>query len=309
MISKVIIGKSFKGLCEYLCKDKTRALVIGSEGVRDYDYRLMALDFERQRRLNSNLKSPVLHIILSYYPGEIITDEKMVQIAKEYMKGLGIENTQFAIVKHSDRNHPHTHLIINRVSNNGLTIKDSFLGLRGKKMSQHLTLKYGLIPADKKNLERTNLEQLNEYEAIRYKIYEAIQNTLPKCKSLDELKVRLEKQKIELLYKYKGKTNEVQGVCFQVGNFKYKGSEIDRQFTFRNLEKTIQENLQQNQEKNRSRILNESLPESIDMSQGKLSSLSIRLLEELLRPEYSDNYIPHELIKKKKKRKGKSSRL
>jgi hypothetical protein len=309
MISKVIVGKSFKGLCEYLCKDQARALVIGSEGVRDYDYRLMALDFERQRGLNSNLKSPALHIILSYYPGETISDEKMVQIAKEYMEGVGIENTQFAIVKHSDRNHPHTHLIINRVGNNGRTIKDSFLGLRGKKMSQHLTSKYGLIPADKKNLERTNLEQLNEYEATRYKIYEAIQSTLPKCKSLDDLKLRLKKQKIELLYKFKSQTNMVQGVSFQVGNFKYKGSEIDRQFSVRNLEKSILENLSPNQEKNRSQILSEALSESMDRSLGNLSSLSISLLEEMLRTEHIDNYLPHELMKKKRKRKGKSSRL
>ena len=309
MISKIINGKSFKGLCAYLCKDQARALVIGSAGVRDYDYRLMALDFERQRGLNSNLKSPVLHIILSYYPGEIISDEKMVEIAKEYMKGVEIQNTQYAIVKHSDRNHPHTHLIINRVDNSGQTIKDNWLGLRGKKMSQQLTKKYGLIQADKKSMERTNLEQLNEYEATRYKIYEAIQNILPKCKSLDELKTRLGKQKIGLLYKYKGKTNEVQGVSFQMGNYKYKGSEIDRQFSVRNLEKSILENLSPNQKKSRPQTLSEILPESMEKSQGKLSSLSISLLEEMLRTEYADNYLPHELMKKKRKRKGKSSRL
>jgi hypothetical protein len=305
MISKVITGKSFKGLCAYLCKDQARALVIGSGGVRDYDYRLMALDFERQRGLNSNLKSPALHIILSYYSGEIVSDEMMTKIAKEYMEGVEIQNTQYAIVKHSDRNHPHTHLIINRVDNHGRTIKDNWLGLRGKKMSQQLTNKYGLIQADKKTLDRTNLERLNEYEATRYKIYEVIQNKLPKCKSLDELKDRLGKQKIELLYKYKGKTNEVQGVSFQVGNYKFKGSEIDRQFSIRNLKKAIQENLDRNLKNSQSHGIHESLPESIRKIQKMQSSEKIYLLEEFLRPVHSDNYLPHELVKKKKKRKGK----
>ena len=36
----------------------------------------MAADFEEQRWLNPNLKRPVFHAILAYYPGEEITDEK-----------------------------------------------------------------------------------------------------------------------------------------------------------------------------------------------------------------------------------------
>ena len=153
MISKVINpGKSFKGLCEYLCKDRTRSLVLQTEGVRDYDYKFMALDFEAQRRLNPNLKSPVLHIILSYYPGEKISDALMVKIAKEYLEKLEIKNTQYAIVKHSDRDHPHTHIIINRVDSNGRAIKDNWIGLRGKKTAQQLTIKHGLIPAQKKDI-------------------------------------------------------------------------------------------------------------------------------------------------------------
>ena len=303
MISKIISGKSFKRLCEYLCKIEGRALVIGSEGVRDYNYELMTTDFERHRGMNRNVKSPVLHLILSYYPGEQISDEMMAKIAKEYLELHGIKNTQFAIIKHRDRNHPHTHIIVNRIDNDGKTIKDSWIGYKGKKIAQHLTLKYGLKQAEKKTPELTQLERRNEYESIRFKIYQTIHEILSKCRDLDELKFRLEKQSIEMLYKYKGSTTEIQGVSFQVGNFKYKGSEIDRQFSYSNLEKTIARNLAFKEQNKQFGHLIKSQLETI----GKILEIShsqkTSLLEELMRSEQTDDYLPFELRKKKRKLK------
>lgn len=47
------------------------------------------------------------------------------------------------------------------------------------------------------------------------------------------------KQNIETLYKYKGQTKELQGISFKIGEYKYKGSEIDRKFSVKNLDKEI----------------------------------------------------------------------
>ena len=40
------------------------------------------------------------------------------------MKLMGIENTQFIIARHTDRDHPHCHIVYNRVDNDGRTISD-----------------------------------------------------------------------------------------------------------------------------------------------------------------------------------------
>ena len=111
--------------------------------------------------------------------------------------------------------------------------------MRGKKIAQKPTLKYGLKEAVSKNLSLTNLEALNEKEANKYVIYQAISESLPNCRNLDDLKEKLMKKKIQTLYKYKGQTNELQGISFKIGNFKYKGSEIDRKFSVLNLQKEI----------------------------------------------------------------------
>lgn len=301
MISKIISGKSFTRLCEYLCKDQSRSLVIGSEGIRDYHYELMAKDFERQRGMNSNVKSPVLHMILSYYPGEQVTDQLMAKIGKEYLALHEIKNTQFAIIKHTDRSHLHTHIIVNRIDNNGNTLKDSWIGFKGKKIAQALTLQYGLKQAQQKTPELTQLERRNEYEINRFTIYQIIHEMLPNCHNLDALKMGLQKQHIDMLYKFKSSTNEIQGLSFQMGNFKYKGSEIDRQFSYLNLKKSIARNLamnQQNKQPGSPRVRKrESMGELLQKSHWQKDSL----FEELMRPDQSEHYVPQELKKKKRK--------
>src|SRR5665647_1861633 len=218
MISKVVIGKTFYGACRYVCMDKKKAVVLDSEGVRDYDYKLMAKDFEWQQSMRPSLTKAVFHGIISFYPGEKIEDKIMTEIAREYLAEMKITDTQFAIVKHIDKNHSHLHVLANLVNNNGETIKDNWIGLKGKKVAQQLTQKYGLKEAISKDLSLVNLNALNEKEANRYIIYQAILEKLPLSRSIDELKEKLVKKKIETLYKYKGQTNELQGIRDSIWN-------------------------------------------------------------------------------------------
>src|SRR5699024_5424091 len=239
MISKVLTGHSFGPACGYIC-NKQGAKVLTAEGVRAHDYKKMADDFITQHQLHPSKKQACFHAILSFYPGEgeKLRDEKMLEIAKKYLKEIGIKDTQYAIAKHTDRAHLHLHIIANLVNNNGEVINDSWIGLHAKKTAQKLTEAYNLIPAKRKNLKLSHPEALHASEANRYKIYNAILNNLPHCRNMKELEKRLAKQKIITVYKYKWKTNEKQNVSFQIGKDCYKGSNIDRTFSLGNLEKS-----------------------------------------------------------------------
>ncbi len=227
----------------------------------------------------------------------------MKQIDKEYLKELGIRNTQFVIVRHTNRKHQHVHIVVNWVDNDGKNIKDNWVGLRGKNVAQQLTLKHELIQAHKKNLELTNLEKMNEYQVNRYKIYQVITNELPKRKPLAELEQKLVRRGIETLYKYKGQTKVLQGVSFQVGKYKYKGSEIDRHFSIKNLEKTLARNLVLRQENKQHRPLSEHQQKMIGKMLELNQSKGRNLLEELMRTELANDTTPYKLLKKKRKQK------
>lgn len=302
MISKVITGKSFYGACRYICKDERRAVVLETEGVRGHNYKLMATDFEMQQALRPSLKKAVFHGILSFYPGEKIDDEKMVLIAKEYLENMGIKNTQYAITKHTDRDHPHLHVIANLVNNDGRTIKDNWIGLRGKKIAQELTLKYDLKQALSKDMSLTHLERLNEKEANRYIIYQAITEIVGRCKSVDQLNTSLSRKGIETLYKYRSGTQELQGISFKIGVYKYKGSDIDRNFSLKNLERTIEQN---NKLQLKPFETSSTIDNKVDSHQDKSIMESHKqetsLIEQLIKPEKDHVYLPFELKRKRKK--------
>jgi hypothetical protein len=302
MISKVIIGKVFYGACRYICKDKNRATVLETAGVRSHDYKLMAKDFELQQQLRPGLHKAVFHGILSFYPGEKVTDQIMVEIAQKYLRKLQIENTQYAITKHTDKEHHHLHILANLVNNKGVAIKDGWIGLKGKKVSQKLTKEYGLVPAQGKHLDKSNLQNLNSKEANRYVIYQSILNTLPKCKNLEDLKQHLAKQKIETLYKYKGQANELQGISFMIGSLKFKGSEIDRNFSIKNLQRILENQQQlgatakpQSLLVKRNKILANDLQKNMSISKENL-------LNNLLNPVQINEAINPSLLPKKKKK-------
>ncbi|GEO08697.1 relaxase/mobilization nuclease domain-containing protein [Segetibacter aerophilus] len=304
MISKVVIGSSFSGVCKYVCSNQTRSKVLDVEGVRGHDYKLMASDFEEQRALRPSLNKVVFHAILSFYSSEKIDDEKMAKIAREYLEKLGITNTQFAITKHIDKEHLHLHVIANLVNNQGQTIKDNWIGLKGKKVAQQLTKKYELKEAVNKNLSLTHLEKLNEKDSIKYSIYQAVSSTICQCKNLDDLKDQLQKQGIETLYKYKGQTSELQGISFKLGDYKYKGSEVDRNFSIKNLQRTLQ---QQQAKQVQQKVAAPSI-----IRPPKYEGLPLKqsdLIKELAEPEVNREQGHNQFLIKKRKKKSKGFRL
>jgi hypothetical protein len=291
MISKVIIGKSFSGICRYICADQKRAVVLAVEGVRSHDYRSMATDFDNQRARRPSLSNPVFHGILSFYPGEKISDTKMIEIAEEYLEKLGISETQFVITKRKPGEHK------------GKAIKDNWIGLKGKKVAQHLTIKYELTQATRKNLNLTHLEKMNEREANRYMLYQAISEKIRLCSDLDDLKRQIAKQGIETLYKYKGQTNELQGISFRIGDFKYKGSEIDRQCSLKQLERTLQLYAGRSMRQQAPVTIHITpLLEKLNVKENKAERRDI--VAELMKPERNHQQPPdHWKMKKTKKRK------
>ena len=238
MISKPVPAHSFYHTCRYICQKKGAEILI-AEGVRSHNYKVMAEDFLSQQQMRPTKGKAVFHSILSFHPDEKPSDEVMMEIARKYLERLGRVNTQFAVSKHTDKAHLHLHIVANLVNNEGKAISDSWIGLRGKKVAQQLTQEYNLIPALRKDLSRTHLEALSKSEAIKYKIYEAIAKNLPNCANMEELEERLLKLGIGIQYKYKGQTQEKQGISFKMGNVCFKGSQIDRKYSLAGLQKAF----------------------------------------------------------------------
>ena len=242
MIGKITKGSEFAGCVAYVLRED-KARLLASEGVSGTPEE-MAGQFELQTLLNDKVKNTVGHISLSFSPedGDRLRndDRLMVKIAYEYMEQMGIRETQFIIARHTDRNHPHCHIVFNRVDNNGKTISDKNDRYRNEKVCKALTEKYGLYMADGK--EHVNTERLHPHDKAKYDIYEALKQELPKATSWEQLRKALHKQGIMTEFKYSRTGGRVEGVKFIKGKHVFSGSKIDRKFSFANIEKRLERN-------------------------------------------------------------------
>lgn len=241
MIGKIVKGRSFKGCISYVLQSE-KAKILASEGILETDTKSITNSFYMQSLLNPKLSKCVGHIPLAFSPDdkERMTDQFMEQLAKEYMKAMGIKNTQYLIVRHSNTSHPHCHIVFNRVDNDGKTISDKNDRYRNEKVCKQLKDKYDLTYG--KGKENVNVQKLKGAEQIKYEIYHAIKFTLPKSKGWQQFESLLDNQGISIEFKRKGQTDEVQGISFRKEEYSFKGSDVDRKFSYSKLDAILNEN-------------------------------------------------------------------
>ena len=94
-------------------------------------------------------KKMVFHCSLNPHPDEKLSDETLIQIAKEYMETLGYGKQPYIVFKHNDIAREHIHIVSLRIDGEGKKINDKFEKRRSKKITDTLERKFGLIPSSK----------------------------------------------------------------------------------------------------------------------------------------------------------------
>lgn len=206
------------------------------------------MSFNVQAQMNNRIAKPVGHIALSF-PKEDeprLTNRVMAGIALEYMERMGIWNTQFLIARHFDKEHPHVHIAFNRIDNEGNTISDRNERLRSTRICRELTLKYGLYMAEgKENVKRNRLK---EPDRTKYELYDILKTEVGRCGNWNVLVANLNQQGVEVRFKYKGQTNEVQGVVFTMNGYHFNGSKVDRRFSYSKIDAKLRSNRYEEQQ-------------------------------------------------------------
>ncbi len=244
-MAKIVKGRSFKGVINYILDKEKHADILDSGGVWLKDNASIIRSFIAQTRLNPRLSKTVGHISLNFsvQDKDKLTNEMMVKIAREYMQKMGIVNTQYIIGRHFDKEHPHIHLCFNRVDNDGKTISESNDQFRSEKICKELTAKYGLyLSSGKENVKR---HRLKEPDKTKYEIYDALKKHVPQCKDWTELLKSLKREGIIAQFKYKGNTGEKQGIIFEKNGYGFNGSKVDKMFSYSKINWQLQLNNRQ----------------------------------------------------------------
>ena len=299
MIAKIIKGADFGGVINYmLSKEKGKAKVLANNNIGFIDQNLCVHEFVLQASMRPNVQKPVCHTILSFSASdaERLTDDVMVKIANEYLEKMGYGNTQSLIVRHSDRQHPHLHICINRIGNDGKTISDRNEKYRSTKICRELTERYGLTLGEGK--KAVNRQQLRGEDKLRYEIFDAIKVVLLQSKNWKDFVTDLNKQGIATRFKTKGNTDVVQGIIFEKDGCSFSGSKIDRSCSFSRLNAAIERNSHKQEQINQQ---NEPMVHSVDESYF-ITDLSEAISEVFSMPTPSNGVDVDELRFQKKLR-------
>lgn len=297
MIGKIIIGKSFRGCISY-CLDKKEAELLNTNLCYGNKKELIS-QFNEVRRLNQNLSKPVQHITISLAKGEQLNKARLVSIAEDCARDLGFEKNQYIVIAHHDTGHQHIHIVANRVSFDGKTVKDNHnyrkMAVYCRKMEEKHDLQKVLspkryLPKDQRQIPRTDQRK------------EKLRQDIKKCLALSKNYSEFEQQIKKLGYQVR----KARGIAFvDQQKVRVKGSEVG--YSLRTIEKILSMLPEQKKTALQQGQSNEIRGQSI---QQKLTGIPAKNLEKdrhlkigaeiLLKPTHQQENINPALLKKKR---------
>ena len=212
---------------------KKKAHIIASNGVLLDDNHSIIHSFEFQAEAKPSVKKPAGHLSLNFalQDKSRLTDKLMAEIAEEYMRQMGIADTQFILVRHQDREHDHMHLVYNRVSYRKKTINSGNDWKKSTKICRAITEKY--VAAGK---EQVNEDRLKGDDKLRYEMMHKVMDALKGSGNWEEFKEALHDDGIEARFRYHQKTHVANGISFTDGKHTFRGSDLDKSLSFRSIE-------------------------------------------------------------------------
>ena len=308
MMAKIVKGSDFKGVVNYILDKDKNAQVVAYEGLFMENRDTIAMSFNVQWQMNNKVAKPVGHIALSFSKEDEprLTNRVMAGIALEYMKRMEIQNTQFFIARHFDKEHPHVHIAFNRIGNNGNTISDKHDRLRSAHICKELTQKYGLHMANRKDNVKRN--RLKEPDRTKYELYDIPKTEVGRCGNWNVLVANLKRQGVDVHFKQKGQTDEIQGVVFTKNGYRFNGSKVDRCFSYSKIDAVLQHNRYEERKGMRIKVHEVATPSAPSgTAYGELFNGSLGLLNgnssSYNAADAETNQEMAEILRRKKKRK------
>ena len=183
MIAKISATENLGGALGYNFKkvEKGEASILLAHGLyqnKEEHYTMAEVFADMQALIpeNCRTKKTVFHCSLNPHPDEKLSDERLTQIAKEYMEALGYGKQPYIVFKHNDIAREHIHIVSIRVDSRGQKINDRFEKRRSKQITDALERKYSLIPSSK--VTDKEMKEVSKIDTTKGNIKEQVAETL-----------------------------------------------------------------------------------------------------------------------------------
>ncbi|MBE9092466.1 relaxase/mobilization nuclease domain-containing protein [Tychonema sp. LEGE 07203] len=249
MIGKQIKGTGFRGCLNYVLGKKDAALIGGTMCGQTPEE--LAAEFGIARQLRPNLKVAVFHATLSVDSTEKLedseeNDQRWLAIAANYMKAMEFDNNQYAVVKHSDTEHDHIHIVASRIRLDGGVVDDSWDYYKSQETIRQLERNYNLetvTPSwetDKRAQTTGEHRQLKSKgnKSVRMQLQDLIDEVTQDNPSMPEFVERLQQQGVEVQIRLtQTGIGFSQGISYNLDGVALSGNQLGRAYTFSGLQK------------------------------------------------------------------------
>ena len=287
MIAVEKFGSNFVGALAYNLKKlnhpdrKQRAEVLATSF-----FSLSPGDIKKEveliRQLRPALGKYVWHTSLNFSNDEKpsnLTNANLLDIAFDYMKAMGYDDNQYLIVRHHDADHPHVHLLVNRIRYDGSVVTDSNNYRKSLSVLRSLEEQYNLMSLAQDNsgtLQQQNFitgkpsdditaelysnkttgqhNRVTQRSLTKNEIEKTVRTGIPSDKSLLQalLEPIIYERKLTLqefisrsgeagisLLFNQAGTGRISGITYFINDFKIKGQVLGNRFKWAELIKYI----------------------------------------------------------------------
>lgn len=260
MTGNQIKGKGFKGALRYNLEkvEKKVAEVLDHNFVEVSEKRIMK-EILMVRALRPNLQKFFYHTSINFPPNENISSDLMKQIGNDYMVGSGFTQHQFIMFRHLDADHPHLHILVNRIDFDGKVLSDSNDFQRSEKVLRELEKKYNLTKvlssreAKERAMTKDELEMMKRTNQPSGKLalQEIVRSVLHSGRRIStaDFVEGLEDKGVTVLFN-QAKTGYVSGISYSYKGFVSTGAKLGKDFKWT----SIKNNIDYEQERDRATI-------------------------------------------------------
>ncbi len=84
--------------------------------------------------------------------------------------------------------------------------------------------------------------RLKEPDKTKYELYDILKKEVGRCGNWNVFVANLHRLGVEISFKHKGQTDEVQGIVFTKNGYRFNGSKVDRRFSYTKIDAALQHN-------------------------------------------------------------------
>ena len=263
MTANQIKGKGFGGALGYNLEKMNRELAeMLDTNFANVAQKSILQEVGMIRSLRPNLQKYFYHTSINFPPDEDLSNEKMVSIARNYLVQNGFNQHQYILFRHYDADHPHLHLLVNRIGFDGRVVSDSQDYARSEQILRGLEIKYRLtrVISSKQALERAMTK--NELEMMKrtgepstkMKLQVLVKLMLEQNPTVKGFIGSLKERGISLQFN-QASTGFVSGVSYEYEGMVFKGSHLGNAYKW----PTIKNIINYEQERDRATIYKANL--------------------------------------------------